>query len=270
VPVDVVAGSSMGAVIGAGYAAGATGSDLEVYAERAASLLRLVRAFDVAFTGDGILAGRQLLDYFRPFLHGARRFDELVLPARIVATDLSHGRTVAIGEGDLEAALRASIAMPPFLTPVLRDGQTLVDGGIVDPLPVDVVRDLGADIVIAVHAIPALDADAATLLTRVSRTLNRVNPVAWLAGRSRSLNLIDLVMNSFHLVEHQLGAHLARGAEVVVEPDLSGHTWIEFYRAHELIERGASAARRAIPDIETVLAQRLAATRPGTGAATPA
>jgi NTE family protein len=210
---------------------------------------------DIALTGDGIIAGRQLMSYLRPFLQGAVTFDELAVPARVVATDLKSGERAVFRAGELERAMRASIAMPPFLTPLLDGDRTLVDGGLVDPVPVDVVREMGADVVIAVNAVSNLDGDAATVLTRVSRGLNVINPFAYLSGRRHSLNLLDVVMRSFQVVEHQLGADMCHAADVVVQPDLGHYTWIEFYRAPELIERGAAAAEGVITEIKAVVAE---------------
>jgi NTE family protein len=202
------------------------------------------------------------LSYLRPFLFGARDFDDCVLPMRTVASDLTHGEAVAIGEGSVELAVRASIAMPPVLTPVLVDGRTLVDGGIANPVPCNVVRDLGADVVIAVEVIPRLDADATTVLTRLSRGLNRINPLAYLSGRVDSQNVIDTIMNAFHLVEFELSTYQARNADIVVRPELPSHTWIEFYRAPELVAGGAAAGRDSLPQVRSVLAERVAAARP--------
>ena len=262
IPIDVVAGSSIGAVIGTGYAAGATGAELEAIAYEQSSFARLLGSMDVALTGDGLMAGRRLLSYLRPFLFGARDFDDFVLPMRAIASDLAHGEAVAIGEGSVELAVLASGAVPPVLSPVLVDGRTLVDGGIANPMPCNVVRDLGADVVIAVEVVPRLDADATTVLTRLTRGLNRVNPLAYLSGRVHSQNVIDTVMNAFHLIEFELGTYQARSADVVVRPELSSHTWIEFYRAPELVAGGVAAGRDSLPQVRSVLDERIAAARP--------
>jgi len=258
IPIDVVAGSSMGAVIGLGHATGATAAALEATAKDRSSFRRLLGTVDVATTGDGLIAGRQLLAYLRPFLQGAVTFDDLVLPARVVATDLAAGQRVVIEHGLLEHAVRASIAMPPFITPLLDDNRILVDGGLIDPIPVDVVRELGADIVIGVNAVSNLDGDAATVLTRVSRGLNLINPFAYLSGRRHSLNLLDVVMRSFQVIEHQLGAGLSHSADIVVQPDLGHHTWIEFYHAEDIIERGATAAEHVASEIESIVTRNSA------------
>ena len=257
IPIDVIAGSSMGAVVGVAYAAGAAADELERTANNLSSFFRLVRTVDIALTGDGLLAGKQLMQYLKPFYVGVETFDDLVLPARVVTTDIANGERFAIGDGSVERALRASIAMPPFLAPVLANERTLVDGGISDPIPCDVARELGADIVIGVSAIPRLQAGNATVLTRMSRGVNRINPLAYLGGRLRSLNLLDVVMNSFQVVEHELSRYVGRAAEVLIQPDLGSRTWIEFYRAPEIIECGALAGTAAIEEIERVLADRL-------------
>jgi NTE family protein len=262
IPIDVIAGSSMGGVVAAGYATGCTAQELQTRALSQSSFLRLLRTVDPALTGDGLLSGNQLLAYLRPFLNDARTFADLVIPTRVVATDLIAGDRAALGDGDLESAVRATVAMPPFITPFVRDGRTLVDGGIVDPIPVDVVRELGANVVIAINSIPRYQPNTATVLTRASRILNRFNPFAYVTSRTRSLNLLDIVMGSFHIVEHRLGERIARDADIVIEPDLSSHTWIEFYRAAEIIDHGATATRQAMPAIDAALSARLLTTFP--------
>jgi NTE family protein len=259
VPIDVVAGSSMGAVVGLGYATGAPVSALDATARNRSSLPRLAATVDVAMTGDGFLAGHRLMAYLRPFLQGAVDFDDLVMPARAIASDLAHGEAFAIGAGSLEHAIRASIAMPPVLTPVVWDGRTLVDGGLVDPIPVDAARALGADVVIGVDVVPPLDPNATTVLTRVSRGLNWLNPLAWPASHRRRLNLVDVVMHAFQLVECELGSYKGQTADVMVHPQLGSNTWIDFYRAPKLIAGGVRAAREALPEVTRVLREHPAA-----------
>jgi NTE family protein len=258
IPVDVLCGSSMGAVVALGYGACGCASGLEEAAHTRSSLLRLLGTVDLATTGDGVLSGSRLLSYLRPFLQGAESFDDLTLPTRAVATDLSTARPVAIADGRLEDAVRATIAMPPFITPVLEGGRVLVDGGISCPVPFDAAKEMGADIVIAVNVIPPPDVSSATILTRLTRGINRLNPLAYWQGRLDGRNLADIMMHSYQIVEHELGRHQAQLAEVVVEPDVGRHTWIEFYQAPAIIERGAVAAQAAIPRLREVLQTRLA------------
>jgi NTE family protein len=134
----------------------------------------------------------------------------------------------------------------------------LVDGGISCPVPFDAAKEMGADIVIAVNVIPPPDVSSATILTRLTRGINRLNPLAYWQGRLDGRNLADIMMHSYQIVEHELGRHQAQLAEVVVEPDVGRHTWIEFYQAPAIIERGAVAAQAAIPRLREVLQTRLA------------
>jgi len=141
-----VAGCSMGAMIGAAFAAGRI-EQLEAWALSldGKGVFGLV---DLGFRG-GLIKGNRLLDFF----HGkiaACQFSELALPFAAVATDLASGEEVWLREGKVSDAVRASCAVPGLFQPVLRDGRYLVDGSVVNPIPVSLCRAMGADIVIAV------------------------------------------------------------------------------------------------------------------------
>jgi NTE family protein len=182
-----------------------------------------------------------------------------VVPCQTVATDIETGERVCIGEGRLDAAFRASCAVPMLWAPVRRDGRTLVDGGIVDPVPAAVVRDAGADVCIAVNVVPRLEKGVETILTRLSKRMKALNPVTYLTGTRDMPNRFDIVMNSIQILQNELGTFKAVSADVLIGVDLSGFTWVEFYRALELIERGAEAAERALPEVKRVLDERVAA-----------
>lgn len=261
VPVDVVAGSSMGAIVGLGFATGASPAELDEVARAGSSFRQLLGTVDLALTGDGMIAGRRLLAYLRPFWSRADTFHDLLVPARAVATDLASGNRVAIDDGPLDSAMRATIAMPPIIAPFVDGQRTLVDGGIADPVPCDVVRQMGADIVIGVNVVPLPDPRAVTVLTEVSRGLNRVNPFAYMSGGRNRMNVIDVLMNSLQVAQHQLAA-AAGGADVWVRPQLHSYTWIDFYRAPGLIDLGAEAAEQALPSIQAAMEARRVASMP--------
>ena len=138
-----------------------------------------------------------------------------------------------------------------------RNGRVLVDGGIVDPVPAELVCEMGADVCIAVNVVPPLKEGVETVLSWAFRQLNLLNPLSYF-GRARDLpNTFDIVMNAIQMLQHELGNFKAISADVRINPDLSEHTWIEFYRPQEMIERGAEATERALPEIRRVLAERL-------------
>jgi NTE family protein len=178
IPVDCVVGTSMGALIGASYATGLTGAEIERLVTsidwqatfggavtRAMQPMHLKR--DAAYSNNlefgmrgskllgqsGLVAAQQIESLLRGMVSDFRyqkSFDDLAIPFRAVATDLTTGELVMLDRGDLSIAMRASMAVPGAFSPVFLDGRVLVDGGIVRNLPVDVARQLCADVVIAV------------------------------------------------------------------------------------------------------------------------
>ncbi|MEM1177446.1 MAG: patatin-like phospholipase family protein [Acidobacteriota bacterium] len=255
VPIDVLAGCSMGSLVAVGYGAGLDLDHLESLATELGSrtrLLDLVRR-DATLTRPGLLTGRAIRDIFGPLLGEKRTFRHLTIPCRAVATDIETGERVSIGTGRLDEAFRASCAVPVVMSPVRRDHRVLVDGGVCDPVPADVVRDMGADVTVAVNVVPPLKKGVEMLPSRIYRRLSFLNPMAYV-GQSLDLpNLFDIVMSSMQTLQYELGNYRAISADFRINPDLSDFTWVEFYRAQELIAQGAEAARRAVPAISRAL-----------------
>ena len=145
--VHCVAGTSMGAVVGAVYASG----KIERMAERLRNLdwAGIIALLDPVFPRSGLIDGQRVAEFVRAHVPGAR-IEDLALPFAAVATDWETGAEVVAQSGDLTEAVRASIAVPGIVTPVRSNGRLLVDGGLVNPVPVSVARALGAEVVIAV------------------------------------------------------------------------------------------------------------------------
>ena len=143
---DIVCGTSIGALVGAAYAAGEL-DRLEKWVTGLA-WTTVVRLMDLTWRG-GLIRGTRLFTLFGTML-ADREIDDLPIPYGAIATELHSGRELWLRHGKLLEAVRASCAMPGLLTPVLRDGAVLVDGGLVNPVPVSMCRALGADLVVAV------------------------------------------------------------------------------------------------------------------------
>ena len=186
VPVDCIAGTSMGSIVGGLYAAGMSAEELEILVRDTDwaeifndSVAREERSFrrkqddrdglttvGIGVRGKrvrispGLLQGEKILALFERStarVAGVLDFDRLPIPYRAVATDINTGQAVVLASGSLPLAMRASMSIPGFLQPVSIDGRVLVDGGVVNQVPIDVVRDMGADIVIAVDVGTPLD-----------------------------------------------------------------------------------------------------------------
>jgi len=256
--IDLLAGCSQGSIIGVGYAAGVgTGEMIEMalsLGKKANSLL----AVDLTLTKPGILAGNRFINIFAPLLGNKTTFEDLVMPCRTVATDIQSGERVAIGTGSLTAAFRASASVPMVFAPVKRGERVLVDGGVTDPVPAEVVNGMGADLCIAVNVVPPLKLGVENVLSRSIRQMSRFNPMTWIEDTQGLPNMFDIIMNSMQILQYELGNFKAISADVLINPELSDFTWVEYYRSDELIQRGEEAAERAMPAIQRALGQKLA------------
>ncbi|NIW23728.1 MAG: hypothetical protein GWN29_03750, partial [Gammaproteobacteria bacterium] len=178
-----------------------------------------------------LIAGQKLAFAFdEPALHiaGLESFDQLTVPFRAVATDLRSGDMVVLDHGSLARALRASMSVPGFFTPVEMQGRLLVDGGVVRNLPIDVALDMGADVVIAVDVSEPPGARSS-------------DELASLLGLSLQLTTLVVKANTDQVL---------RLADAVVRPELGDLSIIEFARVDEAITAGETAARQAADSLQ--------------------
>lgn len=264
--VAAIAGSSMGAFIGAAYAAGRL--DRLAAEFRAMDWKGIAALLDPVFPRSGLIDGQKVADWVRAQV-GAVAIEALPVPFRAIATDLASGEAVAIGAGDLIEAVRASIAVPGIFTPARVDGRLLVDGGLVDPVPVGAVRALGVDFVIAVdlnhdivqhrlaRAAPAAGNDRpyAQALARLLGNGAADNPVRaqlrrWLAREKTEPlpGIFDVLLASIYIMQ----ARITRAAlrhdrpQILIQPPLGAVRFMEFDRAREIIDIGYDAARACL------------------------
>jgi NTE family protein len=261
IPIDLLAGCSQGAIIAAGYAAGVSTKRMIEIALELGSWRNSLRAIDLTFTRPGLLEGSRFATMFEDYLGDVRSFSELSLPCMAVATDVESGERVAIGSGPLSTAFRASAAVPMVFSPVKVGDNVLVDGGVSDPVPAEVVNQMGADLCIAVNVVPSPRKGVENAVSRAVRIVNSFNPMSYLQSQTDMPNMFDVIMNAMQILQHELGNFKAISADVLIKPDLSDFTWIDYNRAEELIRRGEEAAERAIPAIERTLRQKLEPSR---------
>lgn len=258
VHVDLVAGCSQGSIVAVGYAAGLSVAEMiDIARELGAKRNFLFASDPTFFTKPGILSGQRFVTMMRPYLKGKETFEQLLLPCRTVATDIETGERVAIGSGRLETAFRASSSVPMVMAPLKYGERCLVDGGVADPVPAEITSEMGADITVAVNVVPRMKRGIETAMSYWYRRLNAFNPLSYFGDTQDMPNLFDIVMNSMQILQYELGNFKAITADVLINPDLSDFTWIEYYRADELIARGAEAAQRALPAIHKAVEAKI-------------
>ena len=260
---DMVCGSSVGALVGAAYAAG----ELDRLEEWACSLAwtTVVRLMDITWRG-GLIRGARLFSLFRTILED-REIDDLPVPYGAIATELASGRELWLRHGKVLEAVRASCAMPGLFTPVVREGTVVVDGGLVNPVPVSMCRALGADLVIAVDLswgkLGAYRRGKETALAprELPGWLGRVRP-DWLKSKAQPEaatppipSLFNVFMTSLDIVVMRVARSRRAGepADVLITPLLPDFATMDYHRAREAIAEGRAAVDRMGPLLEQVL-----------------
>jgi len=240
IAIDMIAGTSMGALVGACYAADGEIADLEELA-LTANLRKITRLMDPKFTliRVGFLSGKRVENFLKPII-GDRDFNRCKIPFAAVAADIRSARQVIITEGSLLKAVRASISIPVVFVPVNYDGRYLVDGGALNPVPADVVKNMGATIVIAVNVLTNPRKRMHTGLTgnRKSR---------------RAPGIMNTLIQSIYIMEYEMVRASILKADIMIEPDVSLIEIYEFHRGAEAIEAGYKAAVAVIPEINKLL-----------------
>ncbi|MCP4550158.1 MAG: patatin [bacterium] len=277
IPIDLVTGASFGSLVAASLAADA----LEEMREFGLHLdwRSVIRFIDPVYPRSGLIDGRKLEVLIRDEL-GAKRIEDLSLPFRAIATDLNTGDEVVFSEGDIYTALRASISVPGLFTPFSFKGRTLVDGGLVNPVPVSVAREMGAKVIIAVdinhYNVPEQSAkplfpmprraDAYQLqekwrqnklLIRLNEGLDRMNlpglpeldveKISWLKNWldvQASPRIFEVLLTSLAIMEFRIGENriCSDKPDIIIRPRIGHIRFHEFNRAEEGIVAGYEAA----------------------------
>lgn len=235
---DSVCGTSIGALVGAVYADDELGA-LKHWVH-ALTWRKLVGYFDVSFSS-GLMKGGRLFDFLRGDLLDGR-IEDLRRPFAAVATDLVNGREVWLREGPVADAVRASIAIPGLFTPWLEDHRQLVDGALVNPVPVSLARAMEADLVIAVD----LGSD---IVGRHMRRSDTGKP------QSRRPSMLEVVTGSLNIMSVRIARSRLAGepADVVIQPLLGALGLLDYHRGAEAIAEGRAAAELMIPRIKRLL-----------------
>ncbi len=277
IPIDIACGASIGALVAGSFAAGFL-DPLDRWARRL-SWSYIIGFMDVMIPRSGLIEGERMTGYFRQNMADPE-IERLSLPFAAVATDLKTGREIWLRDGSLMDAIRASISLPGIFTPCQRNGQWLVDGGLVNPVPVSLCRSMGADIVIAVN----LNSDimGKPRLRRMAdpptggrngenpRTMGKwaafLNQTAQQGNLTlfrqlfqeqpeRGPSIFDVMTTSVKIMQDRITCErlAADPPEILVKPRLAHIGLMEFNRAEEAIEEGKRAMDLMLPMLRDLL-----------------
>lgn len=287
ISVQCVAGTSMGALVGGAFASGRIRSLKEVVL-RLNWKQALYYFIEVTFPRSGLIDGTKIAAFVRQHVEKTK-LEFLPMPFATVATNILTGQEVVIDEGDMIEAIRASISIPGILTPVSRNGAILVDGGLVDPIPVRVARRLGADFVIAVDLNCGAIGDPARprargsgrpiavrkktasqgvqklqdLLQKISERIDELDlsmlaPVRHWITRDDRPNVFDVLGNSIRIMETQITEVRLKldPPDVLIRPAVGHFNFMEYHRADEMIQAGYAAAKERMGEIKALVQGR--------------
>ncbi len=274
---DMVCGTSIGALVGAACASGEL-DRFEAWIKRL-SVMDILAFMDVSLSG-GLIKGEKLMGFFeKTFVD--RPIESLALPFAAVACDLHTGAEVWLRDGSTADAVRASIALPGLLTPVHYRGKTLVDGGLVNPVPVSLARAMGADVVIAVDLNADLigrhlnddepDMAAGEQSGRAVEAQGGVSELGWIDLVQQQLqkrlsmpwvtfsgkdtppvpSMFDVVASSINIMQVRITRSRMAGEppDLVIVPKLANFGLMDFHRAEQAIDEGRMAVERALDQI---------------------
>lgn len=220
-----LAGSSMGSLVAALYASGLTPDMMG----KLAMNLKRKHWLDFCVPGAGFVTGEKLRQVVK-LLTRERRIEEMARPLAIVATDLGTGERVVFTEGPAYEAVRASVSIPGIFVPYKWEGRLLVDGAVVDRVPIEVARDMGADLTIGVD-------------------------VSLAPSNAPVKSLFDVIFQSIDVMEREIFRNRTVDADIMIRPDVGRFSSTAFTNIDQIIEEGRKAAQQMVPHIQNRIAE---------------
>jgi len=230
IPIDFIAGSSIGSMIGGFYAAGLSIKEIEGIALSTDWRRVFSTLFEPSFK-KGLIGGEKVKSFIEGYING-KDFESCKVPFAAVATDLKTGEVIILDKGKMAPAIRASISIPLVFKPVEINGRVLADGGLSAPVPVEIVRNMGADIVIAVN-------------------LDR-----YYYDEKWSPGWYDIANDSLNILRHHLALHDTKSADISIEIDTGKSYWYQFVNGQNKILAGEKSMKELLPRLQEMIYQK--------------
>jgi NTE family protein len=272
---DAIAGTSMGAIIGAFYCSGITLEEIKSYV-KSMNWKSFLLFSDIVVSRTGIINGKKVEEVLEKFL-GKKTFSSCRIPFCCVAVDLVKRERVILSEGKLIDAVRASISIPGFFSTVYMDGRILVDGGLIEPLPTEAIKTMNINFTIASSVKFEKDRDKYKKFlpedfncrkgdngdpSNVSKNTVRASGNKIFKFKKKSEPLKDnlellsvkgVLDTSFNIMHRELIKSYIKNADILIEPEVGDFGFFDLMHGSQIIQRGREAAREKIPEIRKKL-----------------
>ncbi|MDP3143696.1 MAG: patatin-like phospholipase family protein [Candidatus Omnitrophota bacterium] len=255
IPIDIVSGSSIGAMIAAFWAAGLSAQEIEDAVVKHRVKLSGYNMGDFVFPKLGLMQPKRIAWFLKEVLKD-KTFYDIRFPLKVMSTDVKTREEVAIENGSLVKAVLASSAIPGIFEPVRYGDRYLMDGGVLNPVPVAILMKMGIKKIIAVNVLPHFDPEH--LEKKNISQANRTKKFQWFLDKIRpwfSPNIVDVIMSSLQAMEYVLAEASCRQADIFIRPDLEPTEWFNFYDARQFIKKGEEAAEKHIAEIKKLITE---------------
>lgn len=270
IPIDMVVGTSMGSLVGALWASGINSSQLEeIFLEYNNNKRKTYGLLmDLYLHKMSIAKGNKIRHFLRKHI-GDKTFQDVRLPFRVVACNLTRRKEVIFSSGRIIDAVMASIAIPGVFAPTISEGDLIIDGGILEPVPVGTLVKMGINKIIASNVLPSPE-DMARSLEFNRRRQDEEKEKAYSGGLWNRLsynikssfqkaffpNVLDIIVNSMQMMEYAIAESDCQKADVMISPVAEGVDWFDFFKVEILIKEGEDEARKAFPLIKKVVGEK--------------
>lgn len=268
IEIDMISASSMGAVIGCLWAAGLSAARLvEILKtlDNRTTFFRLFGFSDLSMVHRGFFKGEQVVRFLREHLDELT-FRDLQTPVKVVATDLASGSPIFFDEGMLLYAIRASISIPGIFRPYFYQGRFLIDGGIAEPLPVQILSRYGIKKIIAVNVLQSPEhhlerlklmekrAEKADAILRKKNVITQaIYEKRKRSAQEKSANIFNVLMKTIEFMEYGMAESASQQADITLRPVVSDSHWAEFFAHGKFVRCGEEEARRHIGEIRDLI-----------------
>lgn len=254
IPVDVISGSSIGALIAGLWVTGKTSQEILKITEEFKEPKYIWELVDLTFPFMGFIKGNRLYNFLKKYLNN-KTFYDIRLPLKIIVSDIKRRESKVLDNGLLVDAIMATCTMPGIFRPFKFKEEILLDGGVISPLPTEALFKMGVKKIIAVNVTPSRE-DVLGQYEKIKEqmVIESIRKKKWFSLRRYFMdrfktNILDIIFSSIELMQSEVAQKEARLADIVLHPDISGLHWLELHRAQDFAKRGEEETRKNLDKI---------------------